>query len=274
MVQGIMCIIAYVEKGKEMPSKEILQTMFNNNNDGCGFAYICKDMVQIKKGFFVFDEFYNELTKSLEKVPTTQSPYLLHFRITTQGGTRASNCHPFPSSSKLKRLKQTRATTKIAIAHNGIIPEYSQAKWGATTSDTMDFIQDFASPLIDNNTSWWQGAKGKAIKKALKEVAQSKLAILGNDGHCELIGDFVQDGGVYYSNTTYKTSRYTYNTTNWTYNPSKATWQASTTQAEPKKAYTKYTCPFVRGDYSNPYCCYNCTDYHNCCYDSTDNLPY
>ena len=274
MVQSIMCIIAYVKKGIDMPSKEVLQTMFNNNNDGCGFAYIHKDMVQIKKGFFVFDEFYNELQKSLEKVPTSQSPYLLHFRITTQGGTRASNCHPFPSSSKLKRLKQTRATTKIAIAHNGIIPEYSKAKWGATTSDTMDFIQDFASPLIDNNTSWWQGAKGKAIKKALQEVAQSKLAILGNDGHCELIGNFVEDGGVYYSNTTYKTSRYTYTPTNWTYNPSKATWQASTSQAEPKKAYTKYTCPFVRGDYSNPYCCYNCTDYCNCCYDNTDNLPY
>ena len=75
----------------------------------------------------------------------------------------------------------------------------------------MKFITDYATLLI-KRVDWW---KNPNIANALKVLCGSKLAVMGSDGHVELIGDFIEDKGCYYSNSTYLASKYP----KWTFKP-------------------------------------------------------
>ena len=52
-----MCIIAAKPAGVNMPSYDTLRTMWNANNDGCGFMYVENGQVRIEKGFMKYKNF-------------------------------------------------------------------------------------------------------------------------------------------------------------------------------------------------------------------------
>jgi predicted glutamine amidotransferase len=134
--------------------------------------------------------------------------FVMHFRISTQGGVNKQCCHPFPLSRKMDDLKCTRAKSKIGIAHNGIIDlttEYGYtAKATITYSDTMKFITDYLSLIIKDRFFY----KDDDMLELIARLADSKLAIMDETGHTTLIGEFEKCNGVYYSNEYYKTERY------------------------------------------------------------------
>lgn len=200
-----MCVIAYKPQNQNFPERSVLMNCFINNPDGAGFMY-AKDGVHIEKGFMNFDDFVRALNRVRMKYGD-KIPYVLHFRISTQGGVRPDCTHPFPLSDKMDRLRELKTSCKIGIAHNGIISLTSSGFYKQITySDTMEFITDYLS-LIIKGRDYYKSADTMLL---IERLAGSRLAILDGKGHCELIGHgWSKRDGVYFSNESYKPRVYT-----------------------------------------------------------------
>ena len=198
-----MCILILKKAGYSLPSKDRLKTCYNNNDDGAGYAYSDGHAVHIKKGFFNFEDFYNELRADYKKHDLKKAAVLLHFRIATSGGVNERKTHPFILSNKSKevnRYAKEVITSSPVVGHNGVFTGYV---YGGL-SDTQNFIKDFLHGVYNSNLS--DNLKNYLIKK---EIGSSKLLILEPSGHVKKYGDFIEDGGALYSNTSYK-DRYYY----------------------------------------------------------------
>lgn len=200
-----MCIIVVKKDNISFPKKDILKNCFDNNPDGAGYMLAVDNKVIIKKGFDTFNKFWKSLSKT-RKTYGDSLPYIMHFRISTQAHGRMDCTHPFPLSAKMGDLRALDTTCNIGIAHNGIISLTSSYGYGynktITYSDTMEFITDYLTLIIENEDYYKDQNKLKLIEK----LCESKLAILDKNGHIELIGSgFVEDNGIIYSNTSYKT---------------------------------------------------------------------
>lgn len=203
-----MCIICYKPKNKLFPQEETLKTCFINNPDGAGFMYCYNDKVHIRKGYTTYEEFKQALDKAV-KITGDKVPYVLHFRIATQGFEKTMT-HPFPLSTKMNNLKKLSCQSDVAIAHNGIIHLTSDGS--KQYSDTMKYITDYLSLIIDN-LHWYKDKRKTLLIERM--IDSSRLAILDKKSHCELIGTWYKDKDdeCYYSNTGYKVRKSIYFTT-------------------------------------------------------------
>lgn len=241
-----MCIIIYKPQDKQFPSDQVLKTCFDNNPHGAGFMFANGYRVIIRKGFMTYEAFKKALDKA-RKAYGEALPYVLHFRISTQAGVRADNCHPFPLSSNMDDLRALRTATAIGVAHNGIISLTSSYSRTITYSDTMDFITNYLSLIIDNMGYYDKKANLTLIARL---IGSSRLAILNADKHCELIGaGWIEDGGCYYSNGGYKTSKTATTTT--TAKGSK--WGGLLSNYSGGSYYTSGGSGYGYGAYSNDY---------------------
>lgn len=202
-----MCIICAKPQGVKMPSMATLQECWKVNSDGAGIAYVReKDKsVTILKGFMKFKRL-----KSVLSVLDFQEndSVIIHFRFATHGKVDCGNCHPFPLSNKSDDLRAIKGEYPVAIAHNGIFGNMPQHN---TLSDTQKFIATIlANPYVMN------GLDSPAIKELIRGYcgSTSKLAILKPE-KMTTIGDFIEDEGVLYSNSGYKTYGYITKYDNW-----------------------------------------------------------
>lgn len=195
-----MCIIVYKPTGIENPSWATLHNCFDYNSDGAGFMYAENNKVYIKKGFMTWNSFKKAFKPFKNR---TDLPLVIHFRITTHGGTEKGLCHPFPLTSNVAELKSTTSVADVGIAHNGFISMTSYAKNGA--SDTSEFVRKYANVII-THPQWYVNPNAN---KCLAEIIGSKMLVLSNDGHGEVVGDgWSEENGVLFSNTSYKSYRY------------------------------------------------------------------
>lgn len=200
-----MCIAIYKPMGVDFPSKKRLRTCFNNNPHGAGYMVADGRNVIIHKGFMEFSDFWKSLREARAEYGNT-SAFVMHFRISTQGGIRADGCHPFPLSGDMDELRKLDTECEIGIAHNGIISltstGYSRKK-EIDYSDTMKFITDYLSLIIKDRVYF----KDARTLELIDRLCGSRLAILDGRGHCELIGQGWQVvDGVWYSNNSYTES--------------------------------------------------------------------
>jgi predicted glutamine amidotransferase len=205
-----MCVIAVKPKNVEFPSDELITKMWNTNPDGAGFSYALDGAVYIEKGFMKLEELTNAINILKEKlkpngITLKDIPFIMHFRITTHGGTSRGNTHPFPLSSKVEHLQALDVKAKMSIAHNGIITTVDRED---TVSDTQIFIRDILYPLSKLDKAFTE--KYKTLIK--NTIGYSKLALLDYEENITLIGDFkeplVKDG-LSYSNLNHETRYYT-----------------------------------------------------------------
>ena len=197
-----MCIIVAKEKGNNMPTKSTLKECFLRNSDGAGLMYTKNNNVVIEKGFMDFGSFYKRI-KELKKEFNSDLkdvPMVFHFRIGTQGKNDKFTCHPFMISNKSEDLKRTRVKTNIGMVHNGIISTYSRVRED-NLSDTQLFIKYCVSIFNKMNRNFY---KDDEVLDYLYSVAQSKLCFLDKEGNIYYRGDFIEDNGIKYSNSTYK----------------------------------------------------------------------
>ena len=173
-----MCIAILKPQGKII-SKETLQICFDNNPDGCGFAYPVGNDVVIKK-FMKFDDFYKEYEKYQHLTN------LIHFRIATHGAVEIDNCHPFVLNNRM------------ALIHNGIITGYGDKK---TKSDTRDFID-----RVIGNISWKMWKNPSFCELVGNTIGYSRFAILDKTGGYVIINENKGEwaDGCWFSNTSYK----------------------------------------------------------------------
>lgn len=201
-----MCIIAVKQKNIELPKKEHLENCFSNNQDGAGFMYTENKKVYISKGYMDFKTFYEAFLVKVKK----ETPAVLHFRTATHGSVSKQNCHPFPVSTNVRKLKATHVKTDIGVAHNGIIPIQIEGD----LSDSMQFVKDYLSnkdirPLLRNT---------KVLKLIERAVSSSKLAFMYADGEIINTGTPWQtEDNILYSNSDYKhSSKWSkYDTSQW-----------------------------------------------------------
>lgn len=192
-----MCIIAAKPAGIPMPSAQTIENMWYGNRDGAGFMYAENGMVHIQKGFMKLAEFQNALIELAKTHDLTKLPLVMHFRITTHGGTKPENCHPFPVTDSLGVLTKRVSKAKLGVAHNGII-DITPRKG---ISDTMEYIISQLAPLHRAIPKFY---KYDDLMLMISNATQSRLAFLTDEGSLHTIGNFIEDNGVLYSNTSYK----------------------------------------------------------------------
>ena len=206
--------------GENCPSWKTLKTCYENNSDGCGFMFAEDNAVHIHKGFMSWRSFKTAFKPYKNR---TDLPIVMHFRITTNGGTNPQNTHPFPLTSNVGELRELNIDCNVGIAHNGII---SLTSYANKMSDTMEFIRKYGDCII-TSPQWYYNANSG---KLLGEVIKSKMLVLSNDGHGEIVGDgWTQEDGVWYSNTTFKPweSRYAkYNRSVYSYDYWNTYWES------------------------------------------------
>lgn len=193
-----MCIICASPKGAAQPALKSIATMFRHNPHGAGYMYRREhdDCVHIEKGFMTLQE----LTWALKlEAFTPQDSVVYHFRISTQAGVNAAMTHPFPLSNRGAELCKLETRSKIGIAHNGIIRLTSDPN-EKVYSDTAIFIRDYMTKILHTNEDIYDQRKISEIKN----LVQSKLAIMNSLGDIRLIGDFVCRNGIYYSNHSFE----------------------------------------------------------------------
>lgn len=192
-----MCVIAYKPLNVAFPEEATLKNCWDNNPDMGGFMYAWNDHVYINKGYEKFEDFMKALNKVRAKTGD-DIPFVLHFRISTQGYDKAC-CQPFPLSGKMKNLKRLKVETNMGVAHNGILSLTSDGS--KDYSDTMLFVTDYLVNII-RSYDWHKDTRTKKLIENL--IDGSRFAILDKKGHCELLGKgWVEDKGCYYSNSTY-----------------------------------------------------------------------
>lgn len=201
-----MCIIVAKNAGIPMPSTEILRNCFNNNPDGAGFMLAAKNSVYGFKGLMTFEEFADELAHAEKRFGKLDKlPVVLHFRITTHGSSVAGNTHPFPLKGGYREMRKTQWCADQGFAHNGIIyktshdPDIKKHK----VSDTMVFAKKYAAPIA----KYASIASDPALLDMLYEIADSKLCFLNKKGKIATRGDFIEQDGVLYSNTSFREER-------------------------------------------------------------------
>lgn len=191
-----MCLIISKLRDVILPKAEYLKNGVENNSDGIGVAYWKNggNEVTIKKDF----RNINKLIKWIPKNITKKDALIIHFRNATNGLADKGNRHPFPLTKNWKLLRKTNLTCKIAVAHNGVIFEYSINK--AKYSDTQKFVMDILSDdKIKNNLS------NRAIRKLIENfISNDRLAFLDNSGKITLFGEFEKHKNIFYSNGSYK----------------------------------------------------------------------
>jgi predicted glutamine amidotransferase len=210
-------------ENKALPEKSILENCFDSNSDGAGFMYIKNRTVHISKGYMKFKPLYESL---LDIDPAL--PLVVHFRIATAGGISQHNCHPFPLSDNVHDLKSLDIEADIGIAHNGIISIKEEAK----LSDTQTFIKNVLFPLKDK-------INFRPFQDMIYMAANSsKFAIMQGNGSILLLGDFINDDGIYYSNSSYKMPSFkTYYGNLWNFD-----------KDYPAADYFNTVCPFCHSD--------------------------
>lgn len=193
-----MCIIAYKAKGIDCPSKEIIKACFKNNPDGAGVAILRpgSKAVEIHKGFMQVGEFCDFVSSAV----TAKDIAAYHFRITTSGGTKPQNCHPFPISDKVEDLQALSINARYAFVHNGII-----GKGTETLSDTQLYIKNTLAKLRI------QSLTKELESRIAKETEGSRTLTIDARYHRVIkTGTWVEheESGLLFSNRSYAPSYY------------------------------------------------------------------
>ena len=181
-----------------MPTSKEINNMWSRNRDGAGIMYAIGGKVHIEKGFMEYADFVERIDQLDDIYGLKNLALVMHFRITTHGGTSAECTHPFPITDSMGMLRKLNHKTTIGVAHNGIIPGCSGGK---DFSDTMEYIAGQLAPLYKAVPKFYEN---KHLMQMIKAATESKLAFLTSDGKIYTVGKFFEHNGIMYSNTSYE----------------------------------------------------------------------
>ena len=146
-----MCLIIIKPKGVDLPSDIEILNAHICHSDGFGLAYNDGSDATIKKGAMGLADIF-KILRSVDY--PEQRDIIMHFRTGTTGSNTPSNCHPFPLSHDVDALNATELKTRVAVAHNGVLTEYSEYSRREILpdipkdfTDTAAFIYDVLSQL-------------------------------------------------------------------------------------------------------------------------------
>jgi len=192
-----MCTLAFCHKRK------LTYTEFKNcndaNEDGVGFAFSRNGKQYLIKGFMTFDTAWN----FYKKVPEGKA-HIVHFRLSTAGTVVPQLTHPFICSDASPLHTEYEGNEPL-LFHNGMVSGWKELALTnrvlthSLMSDTRYLAIMLGRNGIENYKEHLKNTHGKFI--------------IFHSGKAKLIGDFIYDKGVYFSNSSYKysyTSKYNY----------------------------------------------------------------
>lgn len=182
-----MCTIALAPAGKVLSGNKF-RNCFRINPDGAGFAFVDNQGdIQIYKGYFDPKEMLTDYRNKLDECP--DSPFLLHWRIATQGLISTQNSHPFEIRDDL------------VMAHNGHIAGYGNK----TKSDTLMFALQILANLPD------RFEEQPAILRLIEgHIGSDKMVLLRNDKQYSILNEYYGEwskDGIWFSNTAYRRNK-------------------------------------------------------------------
>jgi predicted glutamine amidotransferase len=204
-----MCVIAVKNSGVSFPEDALIKDMWDSNPHGAGLMYAKGGKVYIEKGFMKYEDLMRAVADLKKSIDVVNTPVVMHFRITTHGGTSPQNTHPFPISSDEKYLRALDLSCSVGMVHNGIINSVAVDK-DSKMSDTMVYIQEVLTPLSMLNKAFYKNNYGKTLME--NQIGWSKLAFLDKTGAIELVGDFKKgtkhnSSDILFSNLNHEMSR-------------------------------------------------------------------
>lgn len=184
-----MCI-AIMNPSNVTLKKEILQNCWENNTHGAGMLYIESGKLKTFKEMNNFDTFYEKYLSIKKNKKSKKNKVVLHFRISTHGKINEENCHPFLVNESL------------GFVHNGIIYDVQTTE---NHSDTFMFNETYLQSFPSNFLESWQ-----MCDMIEKFIGNSKLVFLDNENNDTILNEDmgVWDMGCWFSNTTYKSSKW------------------------------------------------------------------
>lgn len=210
-----MCVIVTKPAGTPMPPEDVMKNMWETNSDGAGFAYALNNKVHVEKGFMTYKDLDNALAglekrlKSKADLTLDDVSLLVHFRITTHGGTSKELTHPFPITRDTKYMLSTDYKADVILAHNGII---STVIATPQNSDTTQYIRDVIVPMKNSNKRFFTDPNMMEILD--NTINSSRFVFLDKFGEFHFVGNWSTDEdtpGCSYSNLShkyYKPSKY------------------------------------------------------------------
>ena len=195
-----MCIICVSPENVRQPDRNTIVTMFNRNPHGAGYMFARGGKVHIRKGFMSLPALLNALE---QESFTVVDPVVFHFRISTQAGINPQMTHPFPLSNRPAHMKALDVNCRCGVAHNGIIRLTSDPD-NREYSDTAIFITDYLTKIIQRPSD----LRNTKRLELIWQLAQSKFAIMDAKGYIATVGEFVNEDGLLYSNTSYLPFKY------------------------------------------------------------------
>jgi predicted glutamine amidotransferase len=214
-----MCIAVVKPKNVDFPTTQQLKNCFNSNPHGAGFMYSDGEKLIIKKGYMTFNDFikaFQEENISKDKL------VFFHFRIATHGLIDGGNTHPFPITKSIDLQRNQEIKYKgYGLIHNGVFhydpQDFLKYDRNNLISDTMLFTIKIKEALdkgiysVDDvlNT---EDAVVFAMFKKREEVnnvvnniiGYNKVAIMNEKEELFKYGNWIEDNGVFYSNSDYK----------------------------------------------------------------------
>lgn len=163
-----------------MPEMPTLKNCWKNNPDGAGFAYSDGRKLRLVKGLMSWESFEKALKEAGD---LTKYPTMLHFRIATHGTVKPANTHPF------------NVNDRIVAGHNGILS--ITAEGDLTDSET--FFKRVCNPMLKR----FEMSSPEFAEVVQSLIDSSKLAFLSDSGEVKMFGKFIEDTGVFYSNSSY-----------------------------------------------------------------------
>lgn len=189
-----MCIAIMNAAGFTL-TDEILENSWGSNPHGGGIAWVEPNVLGEMEVKMLSTLDKNEMFEAYKLIRTKfpDSNMLVHFRITTHGGTNIENCHPF-------WVQQD----KLALIHNGIISGYGNA----TMSDTNEFATGVLAHLPHDWT--YNKATMHLVERTIG--SGSKLVLLNKNNEFFIVneqaGHWNNEFQSWFSNDSYKEQPY------------------------------------------------------------------
>jgi hypothetical protein len=175
-----MCL-AILKPGKLVIPTAHLDEGWKRNPDGAGFAYVKDGKVQISKGYMSLKDFRAGYDRTFDL--NQNSPFLIHFRIRTQGDRTPANTHPFPVKGG-------------ALIHNGGFSGVGASSSGP--SDTALFARKYAEVFSYETL--------KDNKKEFEDaIGYNKVVMLYDDAKYLILNekDGIWQDDIWYSNDSF-----------------------------------------------------------------------
>lgn len=192
-----MCVIAVCGEGKKL-TKEIFDKCYDHNDHGAGFAWIANGKIHFAKGFME----QKLAWKVYERL--CEYPHVAHFRLASAGKKCPELTHPFIVSPD-SPIKLNGQGDFSVLFHNGTVSDWKSINWlisvkrGSSPKGEVSDSRVMAMAVAmcgDDNLSLDSGKFVIASPDGFKRFGTTSA---GKD-------DWDEDGGIFFSNSFYKTS--------------------------------------------------------------------